>query len=94
MIVGLASFGVLLPFFITGLVHRLGAFGSLSVLYGFIVYFTLVHVLLYGKLRYRVPMDSLVLVFAAVGMVWLMTRLAPRALGRFEFLIGHGPSQI
>ncbi len=91
MIVGLTSFGVLLPFFITGLVERLRAFRALSVLYGFMAYFTLVHVLLYGRLRYRVPMDSLFLVFAAAVFVWWLSRAAPAVLGRIDLFAGLAP---
>jgi len=85
-LIGLTSFGILVPFFITGLVEKLFQFRRLSLLYGFMVYFTMVHSLLYGKLRYRVPMDTLYLVFAAAGMVYWARRVFPRAI---EDITGH-----
>jgi len=85
---GLASFGVLLPFFLVALWACRTRFGELSVLYGFMAYYTLVHALLYAMMRYRIPMDGIILVFAAAGLVTVAARCAPAALLRAETWLG------
>ncbi|RKZ91595.1 MAG: hypothetical protein DRQ40_09705 [Gammaproteobacteria bacterium] len=77
-VMGLAGFGIPMPFFTTGVIERLRDHRQLSLFYGFMAYFTLVHSLLYGKLRYRVPMDTLYLVLAAAGVVYWLGLVFPR----------------
>ena len=87
-LVGLSSYGVLFPFWVLGAVLCLRRIRSLSVLYGFIVYFTLVHALLYGKLRYRLPMDTLLIAFGATGLLAMMDRVLPEARKKLESMLG------
>lgn len=77
-LLGIGSYGILFPFFVVGAIRCLQQFRMLSVLYGFIAYFTIVHTMLYGQLRYRVPMDGLVLVLAVAGLVFVVDYLRER----------------
>lgn len=89
--VGLLSYGVFFPFIILGLGLGLRRFSSLSALYGFIIYYTLVHALLYGILRYRLPMDPVLYAFAALGIRQVLAWLAPGFLARFERMMAGAP---
>lgn len=81
---GLGTYGLLFPFMVAGALGCMNRFRQLSALYGFVVYFTLVHVIVYGKLRYRIPMDPLLLAFASFGAVWLCARVSPKWEERCE----------
>jgi 4-amino-4-deoxy-L-arabinose transferase-like glycosyltransferase len=79
------SFGLLLPFMIYGLVLALYRNWTKSLLYhpmtlllllAFI--YTAVHVLTWTLVRYRLPVDALMVVFAGVGVVDLVRRLFPK----------------
>jgi 4-amino-4-deoxy-L-arabinose transferase-like glycosyltransferase len=83
-ILGLGTYGILFPFIIAGAVLGLRRFRKLSALYGFVAYFTLVHILLYGKLRYRLPMDPLLLAFGAYGFLACLARIRPIWLAALE----------
>jgi hypothetical protein len=75
------SFGVFLPFMVYGLylsVRRQASVitsqdgssdrQSLGPLYLFIVFYTLLHVLTWAMVRYRLPVDAVLLPFAALGI--------------------------
>ena len=79
--VGLGSYGVLFPFFVIGLVVSLTRWRKFILIYSFIGYYTAVHIVLYGKLRYRVPMDSLLILFGVLGLFWVFNCIRER-LGR------------
>jgi len=89
-VVGLATYGLLFPFLLVGLAVGLRRYRELSILYLFIGYFTAVHVVLFGKLRYRIPMDPLLLAFAAFGLVFMLDRLAPKVIRKLEGWMGVG----
>jgi hypothetical protein len=76
-VVRVASFGVALPFILYGLWLSVGAFRqqhnapqreALVLLYLFIAIYTLIHLLVWTLIRYRLPVDSIFLFFAAVGL--------------------------
>jgi hypothetical protein len=76
-VVRVASFGVALPFVLYGLWLSVGAFRqqqnapqqeALVLLYLFIAIYTLIHLLVWTLIRYRLPVDSILLFFAAVSL--------------------------
>lgn len=93
-LVGLATYGVLFPFIVLGAVLGLRHFRQLSAAYGFVAYFTLVHVVLFGKLRYRLPLDPLLLAFASLGAAWGMARLRPSWSAALAEAVGAGPTNV
>jgi hypothetical protein len=80
------SFGLFLPFMAYGLVLSIvrGPLSKqssglrtsdLGLLYLFIVVYTLIHLLSWALIRYRLPVDAILIVFAAVAIVDLTARL-------------------
>lgn len=87
-----ASFGLLLPFMLYGLwlaARRLRApdhpaqRAQIVLLYLFMAVYTLLHLLTWTLIRYRLPVDTVLLLFAALALVDLADRLA-----------GRGPTQV
>ncbi len=83
------SFGILLPAMLYGLIlsaASLGRYGRGSdrsmvvLLYLFIVVYSLIHLLTWSLIRYRLPVDALLLLFAAVAIANLGGRMIKRAL--------------
>ncbi|MFC1975839.1 hypothetical protein ACFLXQ_05535, partial [Chloroflexota bacterium] len=74
------SFGVLWPFMLYGLI--IGFRRSLSsgalILYLFILTYTGVHLLTWALIRYRLPVDAVLLVFTGVALVDLQARVVRR----------------
>jgi hypothetical protein len=54
----------------------------ISPLLLFIGYYTAVHMLLLGTIRFRLPFEPYLLMFAAMGLIWLVRRWAPGLLSR------------
>ncbi len=74
------SFGILWPFMAYGLIYHLRrAFSSKAlILYLFIVIYTGIHLLTWTLIRYRLPVDAILLVFAGVAVIDLYEKLARR----------------
>jgi 4-amino-4-deoxy-L-arabinose transferase-like glycosyltransferase len=70
-----ASFTVCLPFMAAGLVLSLREWRRWLILYLFIVVYTLVHVITWAGIRYRLPVDVVLMPFAALAVVGIAERL-------------------
>jgi 4-amino-4-deoxy-L-arabinose transferase-like glycosyltransferase len=79
-----ASFGILLPFMVYGLYRsaadkkmpiadRLASPSSLLVIFAFV--YTLIHLLSWALVRYRLPVDAVLVVFAGLGLVDLAQKI-------------------
>ncbi|GAB4543414.1 MAG: hypothetical protein Kow0063_36580 [Anaerolineae bacterium] len=77
------SFGILWPFMAFGLVyHCRHAWASERlILYIFVVIYTAIHLLSWALIRYRLPVDAILLVFAGAAIMDIQTKLA-RGWGR------------
>jgi 4-amino-4-deoxy-L-arabinose transferase-like glycosyltransferase len=82
-----ASFGILWPLMLFGLVHSLFGKAHLpfnqivspaGLLLGFAVFYTLVHLLSWALIRYRLPVDAVLLVFAGRTVVDLANLLGKK----------------
>ncbi|HEY1409121.1 MAG TPA: hypothetical protein VF434_09275, partial [Promineifilum sp.] len=85
------SFGLFLPFMIYGLIrslimvvgrtdHRLLT-GRVVLLYGFMVTYAAIHILSWTQIRYRLPVDAVLVIFGALGLVevaFLLLKLGSR----------------
>jgi 4-amino-4-deoxy-L-arabinose transferase-like glycosyltransferase len=80
-----ASFGLLWPFMLFGLVVGLGrplrarglrANAGALLLAGCAAVYTILHLLSWALIRYRLPVDGILIVFAGVGVVEVAERLA------------------
>jgi 4-amino-4-deoxy-L-arabinose transferase-like glycosyltransferase len=75
-----ASFGLLWPFMLYGLI--IGLRRSLSsealIFYLFVITYTGIHLLSWALIRYRLPVDAVMLVFAGMALVDLQVRLTQR----------------
>jgi hypothetical protein len=101
------SFGALLPFMIYGLwrtIHgalrgnkagpRTQVNGPLLLLYAFMGTYTLIHLLSWAQIRYRLPVDAVLLLFAAIAMadlVPLAERAAQSVLARLNARTARTP---
>ncbi len=79
----LLSFALFLPFMIYGLLISTQEWRRYWFLYTFILFYTMLHVLTWSMIRYRLPVDAVLLLFAALAI----TSLAKRSS-----LPGHGQS--
>jgi 4-amino-4-deoxy-L-arabinose transferase-like glycosyltransferase len=87
------SFGILLPFMAFGLtlsLTRLRERGrpdqkaAIILICLFMVLYTLVHLLSWALIRYRLPVDAILVLFAALGVVDLVHRLPMRLKSRLN----------
>lgn len=67
-----ASFGTLVPLVIVGIAQRRFSNARLTLLYVVVASHTFVHSVTWAMIRYRVPLDSLFIVIAASGLLWLL----------------------
>jgi 4-amino-4-deoxy-L-arabinose transferase-like glycosyltransferase len=81
------SFGIAWPFMLIGLglapySHRLkeqfALHSSLALLYLFALIYTLIHLLTWALIRYRLPVDAVLILFAAVSVVHIFEWIIPR----------------
>jgi hypothetical protein len=76
-----SSFGIMLPFMLYGLyrsfVNRVKPLVKqpLFLLYTFIVIYTGIHILTWTLVRYRLPVDAVLVIFAGLAIVDLMGRV-------------------
>jgi hypothetical protein len=80
------SFGVLLPFMLIGLLLSLGKFrrpefrdhrANLLIIYIFIFVYALIHLLTWTLIRYRLPIDAFLLIFASLSLELLIAKFVP-----------------
>jgi hypothetical protein len=81
-VVRVLSFGVALPFMLLGLLLALRRWREWSLPYLFVIVYTAIHLLSWALIRYRLPVDAVLLIFAAYAVVELAQRLRARALTR------------
>lgn len=81
------SFGLMLPFMLYGLWRAFAIYRSSSVLwllFLFMSFYTAIHMLTWTLIRYRLPVDAVLILFAGYGIADLVQRLsnvrAPRDL--------------
>lgn len=81
------GFGLLLPFMLYGLIRAFkpGPFmprptldAPLTLLILFILFYTVIHILSWTMVRYRLPIDSIFLIFAGLGLYDLGNRVVQR----------------
>lgn len=87
------SFGILLPFMLYGLwisfprlrkpyFERQGVY--ISIVYLFIVVYTSIHLLSWTLIRYRLPIDAFLIIFAAASIENIVTKWIPTHSGKWE----------
>jgi hypothetical protein len=74
------SFGLLWPLMVYGLIAagRRSFSSEILILYLFIVTYTAVHLLSWALIRYRLPVDAVLIVFAGAALVEIHARLTQR----------------
>lgn len=91
------SFGILWPFMVLGLVYyAIRHFwpAEALLLYLFIIAYTAIHLLTWALIRYRLPVDAVLLLFASVAVVAIqekLTRRQPKAVAD-HLSTAHPPS--
>jgi hypothetical protein len=87
------SFGIFWPFMLYGFIRKLadGEFRRLSsftwLVLLFVLSYTGMHILTWALNRYRLPVDAIMLLFAAIGLLDLYARLTKRAVPHPESVV-------
>ena len=84
------SFGILLPFMIYGFIRYLpySLFSKRLILYLFVISYSGIHLLSWALIRYRLPVDAVLLIFASLTIIEISTviyRRQHKAKNAFEF---------
>lgn len=84
------SFGLFLPLMLYGLIHSLRycRSGEMLLLYLFMASYTAIHLLSWALIRYRLPIDAVLLIFAGLAVVEIglgLTRQHPKIPGSLEY---------
>lgn len=74
------SFGICLPFMIHGLFLSFRRWRAWMLCYLFLIVHSLVHIFSMADIRYRLPMDPILIVFAGLSIVHLATEILPQRL--------------
>jgi 4-amino-4-deoxy-L-arabinose transferase-like glycosyltransferase len=72
------SFGLYLPFMLYGLILSRPMWRRCSLLYLFVTVYTVIHLLSWASIRYRLPVDAVLIVFAGLAVTDLVRRAARR----------------
>ena len=79
-LVSIATYGVLLPFLIIGVVGTIRSRNRTAImLVLFLVWYTLVRAYFHGNVRTRMPVDPVIIILAFYGILVLKERFLPRA---------------
>jgi hypothetical protein len=71
------TFGAALPFFLIQVVRRAWYPGPEMLMLGIILCHTAAHVVFTSAVRYRIPIEPLVIILAIQGLRWTVTGLIP-----------------
>jgi hypothetical protein len=76
------SFGLLWPLMAYGLVSqgRRSISSEGLILYLFIVFYTVIHLLSWALIRYRLPVDTVLIIFASAALVEIQMKLTKRQI--------------
>jgi 4-amino-4-deoxy-L-arabinose transferase-like glycosyltransferase len=77
----LLSFGILLPFMLYGLFLSFKNWRKFILLYLFIIIHTGIHAVSWVMIRYRAPVDALLILFAAAAIVNIYEHLRRKVIG-------------
>jgi 4-amino-4-deoxy-L-arabinose transferase-like glycosyltransferase len=77
------SFGLYLPFFVYGMVLSFRQARRFSLVYLFALVFSAMHILIWASVRYRLPIDAVMMPLAALAVLDLARRLGERLPEKF-----------
>ena len=66
------SFGLYLPFFVAGLAFSLRDWRRSTLIYLFVAAFNLLHILTWSAIRYRLPVDAVLMPYAGLALIALV----------------------
>lgn len=72
------SYGVLLPPALIGLGRSLRRRREAWLILLFCLCYSAVHALYISKVRFRLPLDTFVIIYGVIGLAWILGRLVPR----------------
>ena len=82
VLVSLLSYGLLLLFSIVGIIFSIRKWRQFAFFYGLIVSFTIIHLLFWSQIRYRLPIMPYMIVFAAFGLNFIIERMKSLRLAK------------
>ncbi|MBA7465680.1 hypothetical protein ES707_00850 [subsurface metagenome] len=74
ILISLLSYGILLPFSIIGIMFSIRKWKQFTFFYGLIVSFTIIHLIVWSQIRYRLPIMPYMLIFAAFSLNFVMEK--------------------
>jgi hypothetical protein len=86
------SFGLYLPFFTAGLILSRRHWRRSSLIYLFAVVYSAIHILTWASIRYRLPIDAVLMPFAALAVVTLVESVRSRLAWSPNPLLGKRSS--
>lgn len=85
IIVSLLSFGVMVPFFIYGMIYSIFMKRESLIFFVIILYNTLFYsILFYGSTRFRFPLEPYIIIYGALGLVHLVDKIGFLNTGAFN----------
>ena len=80
------SFGIMWPFMAYGFITMLRRSFSTEtlILYLFIITYTGIHLMTWALIRYRLPVDAILLIFAGIGLIELQKRVMRWRYAKFQ----------
>ena len=74
VLISLLSYGILLPFSIIGIMFSIRKWKQFTFFYGLIVSFTIIHLIVWSQIRYRLPIMPYMVVFAAFSLNFIIEK--------------------
>ena len=91
VIIGGISFGLILPFFVFGLIVSRFMWRKLLLFHLLIIYYTLIHMMFFAVTRYRVAIMPFIIIIASYGFLALIKNM--NRYGRLPFINFHVKSE-
>lgn len=75
ILISLLSYGILLPFSIVGIIFSINNWKQFTFFYGLIASFTMIHLIVWSQIRYRLPIIPYMIVFAAFSLNFIIEKV-------------------
>jgi len=82
VLISLLSYGILLPFSILGIIFSIKKWKQFTFFYGLIGSFTMIHLIFWSQIRYRLPIMPYIIVFAAFSLNSIIEKMKSLRLAK------------
>ncbi|HUW22555.1 MAG TPA: glycosyltransferase family 39 protein [bacterium] len=74
VLLSLLSYGILLPFSLLGIIFSIKNWKRFTFFYGLILSFTIIHLIVWSQIRYRLPIMPYMIIFAAFSLNFILLK--------------------